>query len=955
VLVQADEIALGVDLPSILSSSIRIDKIFLTNAFINIQVDKDGHANYNVYRSKQPASASHQADSSGASLQIKKILIEKSKLVYNDRSMPMLINARDVFYEGNGDLSKAIFDLNSHTEIGSMDFYYNRLAYFVSKKINADLVTKINTNSLSFLFEKNQLTINRLPVEFNGSFAFLRNGYDMDFKLKSIDSDLHDIFTALPPDILDWLNKTDVKGFGNLEATLKGKYIASDNTMPDLSLNLKIRNGSISNQQALVPVTNLFLNFQSKLPDLNPDSLSAVVDSLYFNIDKDYFSAVMRLKGAREPVIYAKINSEMDLEKWDKAIGIEPFDFKGRYTLHAEAEGKYATRIVHTGLRNKVDTVIASIPKFTIRSSLANGYFKYASLPEAVTHISFDLDASCPDHDYRHTRVDLGNINATVLGSYVKGFLKLENTANFPLEAGLETVFHLADIKKVYPLDSMDLSGDLTMHLSSKGSFLPAKKIFPVTHASLGLENGSVKTKYYPHPIDHIRVSAELSTARGSLKDLVVNLTPVSFVFEGQPFLLKAGMRDFNDLQYDIVSKGQLDLGKIVRVFAPRGYDVKGFVETNLSLRGLQSDASAGHYDRLFNSGTLKLKDVLLSSELFPQPFLIRSGSFRFDKDKMWFDAFNASYGKTSLTLNGWLSNYIDYLMDKHSPLKGSFDLKSDFIRVDEFMAFAASSGSVSPEGAGVVLVPRDLSLSFNADAKKVRYNGIDLTDVKGQLVIDSGRIRLNQAGFTLIGAPVVMDAGYKDLSPRRAEFDYHIDVKDFDIKRAYREIKLFHDLATSASKAEGIVSLDYQLSGRLDGNMQPVYPSLKGGGVLSVKKVKIKGLKLFGAVSRETNKDVNDPDLSKVELKSTINNNLITIPRTRMKVSAFKLRFEGQAGFDGKLNLQFRVGLPPFGVIGIPLKVTGTQDNPQVHAGRGSKKDGLQETEDKDEDGKEN
>jgi AsmA protein len=128
---------------------------------------------------------------------------------------------------------------------------------------------------------------------------------------------------------------------------------------------------------------------------------------------------------------------------------------------------------------------------------------------------------------------------------------------------------------------------------------------------------------------------------------------------------------------------------------------------------------------------------------------------------------------------------------------------------------------------------------------------------------------------------------------------------------------------------------------------MHPVYPSLKGGGTLAISKVKVKGLRLFGAVSKETNKDVNDPDLSKVEIKSTIANNLITIERTRMKISVFKLRLEGQTSFDGRLNLHCRVGLPPFGVIGIPVSVTGTQDNPKVKARRGTDKDELEETTD--------
>ena len=35
------------------------------------------------------------------------------------------------------------------------------------------------------IFQKNNLLINRLPVQFNGKFDFLKNGYDLDFKVTS--------------------------------------------------------------------------------------------------------------------------------------------------------------------------------------------------------------------------------------------------------------------------------------------------------------------------------------------------------------------------------------------------------------------------------------------------------------------------------------------------------------------------------------------------------------------------------------------------------------------------------------------------------------------------------------------------------------------------------------------------------------------------------------------------
>ena len=103
--------------------------------------------------------------------------------------------------------------------------------------------------------------------------------------------------------------------------------------------------------------------------------------------------------------------------------------------------------------------------------------------------------------------------------------------------------------------------------------------------------------------------------------------------------------------------------------------------------------------------------------------------------------------------------------------------------------------------------------------------------------------------------------------------------------------------------------------------------------------------MKLFGEVSNQTNKNVNDPDLAGVNLKSNIANNIITIQRTRMKVSLFRLRMEGQTSFDGRLNLHVRVGLPPFGIIGIPVTVIGTEDKPEVKIRRSRTGDILTET----------
>jgi AsmA protein len=945
-LVAAKEVSLAIDLSSVFKSKININRVYLSKATINIQVDSAGHANYNVYKAK-PAQPAQAADTASVSLGIEQILIEKSHLVYNDKSMPLLVDARDFNYQGRGDLSKDVFDLYTHTEIGSVDFTYGGQTYIYHKKVNADLVTSINTKSLAFVFQKNNLMINALPVDFKGKFEFLKDGYDMDFRIKSDQQDLSDIFTALPAQYAKWTDDTELNGNGKITMSLVGKYIAATKQMPDLDFSMKVRDGYIANKKTPEPVKNLYLNMEAKVPGCNPDSLNLNIDSIYFNIGKDYFGSVIKVKGVKSPQIFAKINTEIDLEKWNKAFGVKAFDVKGRYSLHMVAEGEYATGIKKTGIRHHIDTVITSIPKFTLHSAFRDGYFKYANLPEAMKNVSFNLDASCPDQNPAHATMAMTNLNINALNNYIKGYLKLSNTAGALIDANLKAKFDLADIKKFYPVDSIGLRGNLDADVQTKGRYIPAKRIFPVTNAQIDLHGGYIQTKYYPHPVENLEISTAISNSTGSLKGLKVNIKPVSFTFEGQPFMLKANLKNFDNLDYAINSHGSLDVGKIYKVFAMAGYNVKGLITTNLSLKGKQSDAIAGRYDQLANSGTMKVKDLILTSELFPKPFLIKTGLFSFNQDKMKFDQFTANYGKSVIVLNGSLSNVIDYAVKPNSPLKGEFNLSSGLIIANDFTAFASGPSTPKAAKSGVILVPANLDLNFTADVKKVKYNGLDINDAKGQMSVSKGQIILKQTGFTMIGAPVVMDATYGSISPQKAYFDYHIDAKDFDIKRAYNEVKLFHDMATSAASAEGIVSLDYKLSGKLNGDMKPIYPSLKGGGVLSVKKVKVKGFKLFSAVGKTTGRDSlgGKNDVSKVDIKTTIANNIITIQRTKMRMAGFRPRFEGQVSFDGKLNLQFRLGLPPLGIFGIPMTITGTQEKPIVKLGKGKKEDELKET----------
>ncbi|WP_291107906.1 AsmA-like C-terminal region-containing protein, partial [Flavobacterium sp. UBA6195] len=641
----------------------------------------------------------------------------------------------------------------------------------------------------------------------------------MDFKLKTEDSDLDDLFTALPAEYVSWMTETKMKGTTSAFLTLKGKYIASENLSPEVNFNIKVRDGYVKHEKAPYPVENIFLNLDTKLPNLDINQLKIRLDSLYFDVNKNKLSAILISDGFGEQLkIDSKVKSKLDLAFLSNAL---------------------------------------QIPNFK-------------------------------------------------------------------------------------------LAGSLDADIVSKGDYIKKDKKFPVTKGKFEFTNGFIQTTYYPKPIQNINLKANLNSPTGDFKDASFILSPANFTFEGEPFNLNASFKNFDDINYDVKAKGTLNVARIYKVFSQKGLDIDGFIKADLSLAGKQSDASNGRIANLKNRGTLEVKNIKTTSDYLAKPFLIENGLFTFNQDKMNFSNFNGTYGTSDITMNGNLENVINFVLSENQILKGNFNLTSNYLNVNEFiptLTYETDEEVEKTEVSGVVQIPTNLNVSIQTNAVKTQYDDITIENLKGNLVIQNGSLQLSNSSLGIIGATAKMDAFYKNEGTQKAYFDYKINASEFDIKRAYNEIKMFREIVTAAESAEGIVGLNYSIKGVLNNQMTPIMPSLEGSGTLSVKKVKMKGFKLLNVVSAKTeNPDIKDPDISKVDIKSTIKNNIVTIERFKFKVAGFRLRFEGQTSLDGKLNLKMRIGLPPLGIIGIPIKVLGTQENPDIKLGR--KSEDLKETE---------
>ncbi|TRZ42559.1 AsmA-like C-terminal region-containing protein [Robertkochia solimangrovi] len=830
--VKAEELGFGINVWSLIfGGNVNVDGIYIYKADIDVEIDRSGRANYNIYK-QQPVSREKDTmikDSSNVNMELKIIRIIDSKVDYHDRAIDFDLIAEGFDYTGTGELIRADAELNTHAEIRKLDIAADGIKYLENKQISADLFTKFNTRSLSFIFTENELEINSFPITFSGAFNVLQRGYNLDLDIASSGSKLETLFTALPPEYVAWKENADIRGVLNADLRIKGDYIAVDSIMPDLKIDLEVKDGFIAYNEAPVPVTDLYLKGKAALSRTKSIYMDIAFDSLSFRAASGFFDGDFAVRGKADSLyLNSNLHADIDLSTLNRAVGVKDLDLNGKLVAEMDADGLYH-----------------------------------------------------------------------------KGSHKL-----------------------------------------------------PKINGSLKLTQGLIKTPYYPNPVKDIEFDMILKNTSGNYKDAYLQMTSGNFVFEDQPFEMHATLSDFEDINYDIRAKGTLDIGKIYQVFSHKNLDVQGMIRADLTLQGKQSDATNGNYAALHNSGTLYAKDILMHSTYLPLPLLIEEGDFTFYQDQMSFDDFKTQYGTTSAMMDGYLQNVINYVLRDDQILKGAFRLQTDELNLNELFVgdythvedstrvgsgteadnriMTDSVTAVSAPGeTGVIKVPENYDLSLELITRKLRYKDLQIDDLSGQLAVSNGSLVLKDAGLTIIGAKARMDGFYKNEGADKAFFELDIKASEFDINRAYRELELFKELAPAAANAEGIVSVDYKISGVLNGYMQPVFSSLEGGGVLGLKKVQIKGYKLLGTVSKKTNAEaLNDPEISDVEIRSKLDNNVMNIERFKFKVKGFRLRTEGQASLDGDLNLRMRLGLPPFGIIGIPIKVTGNREDPQIKLG---------------------
>ncbi|WP_452219261.1 hypothetical protein [Lacinutrix undariae] len=709
------------------------------------------------------------------------------------------------------------------------------------------------------------------------------------------------------------MNNVDVV-FDNIDYINGKKLKAKSLTIYDTE------NLSIELDKNTISLNDLDVNFHGKL-DVFEDGFAY---NLLFNTED----------GTIEDVVTALPPQYVT---WSKNVSLN-----GDLNAHLRLAG-------YTGTVPEASQIATTIVKIDIDDAT----IKHSDAEEAIKNLNLKFNGELRDNwmDF-----NLDTLNFTLNNEVTKGKILLRGKADsLYIKSNIISNINLDILNKTLNLPDLKFNGILATNVNVDGVYQPKISKLPKTNGVFKLSNGVLQTSGHPEPIKNIQLDAVAENNGATYAESSLTVNTFNFSFLNNQFTSQGIFKNFDNLNYDFRSKGKIDFTTLNQVVALPFLVKNGEIDANLKLKGQLNTAQ----NQNSHSGTLAIKNIEIKTDVLQYPVYINNGEFLFLNDKMAISQLDIKHQSSRMILDGFFQNYIDYALYDKGVLRGDVKLKSANIDITEFfpkeeqlqqqLDSVTSINSVQSVVSGVMQIPENVDILFNIAIDTLKYNSLNITKLSGNLNLKDEGLFLKNADLNMVDGTAKLDGFYQPLNANEALFSMDIKANNFNIEKGYNSMELFKELAPAAAQASGVVSVDYNLSGTLDHEMTPVLSALKGGGVLKVHSVKFDGYKLLGRISEKSGFDaLNDPKVSEITIKSTVNNNVLELERFKFKVRPFKLRVEGQTTLDGEMSLKMRIGLPPLGLLGIPIVVKGTSDDFDIKLG--SKSPDLSEMEDDDD-----
>ncbi|MDZ4757383.1 MAG: AsmA family protein [Bacteroidota bacterium] len=461
-------------------------------------------------------------------------------------------------------------------------------------------------------------------------------------------------------------------------------------------------------------------------------------------------------------------------------------------------------------------------------------------------------------------------------------------------------------------------SGQMALAANVKGIY-NAKQI-PAFGVDLNIKNGSFAYPSMPSDVRNINLNLSVKNTDGILDHTIVKMPAAHAEIGKNPFDMKLILQTpVSDAQIDAQIKGIIDLAEIARIIPQeKGTEMNGILKADISANGRMSTITNKQYEKFNAKGNLEINNFIYKTASLKQPLNIQNVNLDFTPKYVNLEKFKCTIGTSDIEAKGKVENFLTYIF-KNDIIKGSLDITSNYFNCNTFLSSAATDNKAPQPKDTVPLeafsLPVDVDFVLNAKAKEVLYDNLLLNNTVAKLLLQNGRLTIENLESGMMGGKVKMDGYYDANNIAKPDINFHINMKQMDIGQISKYCASIKSYAPIANYITGNFNTDFIANGSLDKHLKPLLATLNAIGDVDLPSFKIADFEpvnqIADALARQ---DLKQLELKKVQMPFSIKDGKIYLTRglqTELKGNTLKIDKDGYTALDQSIHYNMIVEIP--------------------------------------------
>jgi len=592
-LVKFKSFDVDVNLMSAFGSEIKINAIVLNEPVFRVVVLKSGKANYDIAKPSVDTVKEAPADTTPVKfkMNLKKFEINKASIVYDDKSMAVFTEIKNLNYKLKGNFADDFTTLVNTLSIESLTAVYEKITYLKKVKVGFDAQIDADMKNMKFTFKDNTFTLNELQLAFEGTVEMPKTDIGVDVKFGLKKTDFKSLLSLIPAIYAKDFQGLETSGKLGFSGYAKGIY--NDKNLPAFGAKLVVENGRFKYPALPKSVENV--NVLISVENKGGDGMSNEVDISRFHVEvaQNPFDVKMHISTSKADVaIKGNITGKLDFTTISDLVPLPNTTIKGLLSADLVLDGKLSS------IEKQKYEEFKAEGKIEMRDFL----FQSPDVPKPVNIIETTFLFS-PQY------LNLASFNMKMGSSDIQMKGKIENYLGYVLKDSLLTgnldfSSNLLDLNEL--MTSSETQQPTPQDTTPLNAFEVPKKIDFTLNSSLK------KIMFQTLAITDTRGIIVLKDQKVALKNLDMNMLQGSIRLNGS-YETKNIARPLVDFGMDI---SNFDITETAKTFAtvgklaPIAKSCAGKISTTLTFASAFDQHYNPDYKSIEGDGRLKSKSI---------------------------------------------------------------------------------------------------------------------------------------------------------------------------------------------------------------------------------------------------------------------------------------------------------------------------------------------------------